>query len=95
MSPAAASREPNCTPCLQNPNKDVAAITSQLLLKARWLLYSYYIVRMIKFVGSEMDRTCSTHRGQDKYTTLVGNPLLKTTPGRDATGKAKVSGLGE
>jgi hypothetical protein len=52
VSPAVPSGEPNCTPRLQSSNKDVAAITSLILLKARWFLYSYYIVRMIKFVGS-------------------------------------------
>jgi hypothetical protein len=42
--------DPNCTPCLQNSNNEVAATTSQLLLMARKLLYSYYTIRMIKFV---------------------------------------------
>jgi len=63
VSPAAASGEPNCTPYLQNSNNEVVATTSQLLLNARRFLYSYYIVRMIKFVRIEMDRTCSTHKG--------------------------------
>lgn len=33
------------------------------LLMGRKLLYSYYTVKMIKFVRKEMDRTCSTHKG--------------------------------
>jgi hypothetical protein len=95
VSPATASREPNCTPCLQNSNSEVAAITSQLLLIAGRLLYSYYIVRMIKFVRREMDRMCSTHNGKEKYKTLVGKPYTMTTSGTHSTGKAVVRGLGE
>jgi hypothetical protein len=64
MSPATASGDPKCTPCLKNSNSEVAATTSELLHMARRLLYSYYIlyiVRMIKSVRTEMDRMCSTH----------------------------------